>query len=122
MCKPIKYGASWKSEALVAANVAVEVFSAALNARGAVVYGVDVCSYSSVGWSVPSLIAKETAPVGVVDGDVLVVGGLLTSVTGGYSSVGKLDRPVFIKPGKGLYFISKMAEVGTIMRVIYDLL
>lgn len=122
MSKPIKYGSAWKSNAVQAANTAVEVFSAAANARGAIIWLASLCSHNSAGWSVPVMIAKAGVPANVTDGDVLLAGPLAVLGTSSYTAHAKLERSVFVPAGRGLYFINTTADNAGLRHVIYDLL
>lgn len=122
MSELIKYGSSWKSNATQAANTAVEVFSAAANARGAIVWMASLCSHNSSGWSVPVMLVKAGVPVSVTDGDILLAGPLAMLAASSYTSHARLDRPVFVPAGRGLYFINTTADNAGLRHVLYDLL
>lgn len=119
--KPIKYGASWKSNASIAANTAQEIIAAAANVRGLYIWGASSISISS-GSPVSSFIAKASAPTTIVDGDVLPLGAVYVPYGGASTETLSLDRPIFIPAGKGLYFITAAAQGTALRSVIYDLL
>lgn len=121
--KPIRYGASWKSNVSATANVAQEIVSAADNARGIIVHSA---SFSSVSSSTHSavFIVKNSAPVSVIDGDVLLQGQGVVNNSNYDVQVAKLENSIFIRQGVGLYFISSTGESASVClkSVLYDLL
>lgn len=121
--KPIKYGSSWKSNANGTMNVAQEVVSPAANARGMYVWRAGFFSQKTSGTVRCALIAKAGVPTSNMDGDVIL--GIETwgaVASSNYAVAGKLERPVFIPAGKGLYFIGDDTEVQSQKHVLYDLL
>jgi hypothetical protein len=117
------YGASYKSTTNLAANTADAVFAAASNINGALVHGAEFISGNggTAGYAATGFLAKTSAPTTAIDGDVILGATNWTSTVG---STGQLQQPVFIAAGKGLYFISTLAETanGVYRNVRYTLL
>lgn len=123
MEKPIKYGASYKSNTGLAVNTPETIFSPAANVNGAILWAASHISQAS-GVPYSSFLAKTSAPATSLDGDAVLSPNMLSLIVASntYGSGSKLDRPVFIPAGKGLYFISPVAETGAIRSALYTLL
>lgn len=120
--KPIKYGASWKSIAALGAGSYVEVVPPAVNQRGMCVIGASCIGIGSGAVYVnATLLAKESAPTGFIDGDVLASAGYAGP---GSISVSVMDKAVFVPPGKGLYWAVRGGEASNdvLRTVLYSLL
>lgn len=118
----ITYGASYISSTLKGANTPDTVFSAASNVNGAIVWRATFVTSSAGTDTRCGYLAKTSAPATSVDGDPICTTDFGGQTTGFYSS-GKLDEPVFIPAGKGLYYISQSAEGSSAQRgVLYTLL
>lgn len=115
--EPIKYGASYKSNTNMAANTPDTVFSAAANVRGAVVHLASINTFSASNTH-GALLAKNSAPANVTDGDAILGAGGPNNIV--YRA--DLPREVFIPAGKGLYYISTALEAGCYRSVLYTLL
>ena len=117
--QPQVYGASYKSITAMAANTPDTVFTAAQNVNGAILHRVAFASNQALG-NVASYIAKSTAPVNVIDGEIIV--GYEAYYGSGLIG-GRTEKPIKIASGKGLYYISSGAESAPLMRsVLYTLL
>jgi len=118
----ITYGASYKSNTALAANTADTVFIAASNVNGAIIWDASFYTATSGAWSIGvGFVAKNAAPSTIIDGDVIL--GPTSGPSGaGYPISGKLNQPVRIAPGKGLYFINSSAETSAYRSVLYTLL
>ena len=121
----IKYGASYKSTVTMAANGSDVIVSPAANTRGMVVWTAEFATMNNGNASVSQmagLVAHTAAPTAITSGD-LIAAVSSGAVDASFSRwQGKLSRPVFIPPGKGLYWFSGVAEAGSIRSVLYDLL
>lgn len=103
---PLSGSGSYKNAAVVLANVAQNVFTAAANINGAVVL---TATASDVGPSayITCLLSKATAPANINDGDPIMATTYRGAVTGAsYSSGGFLSQAQYVAPGLGLWFIS----------------
>lgn len=122
--RPVRYGASFSSNAALAANTPENVLAAASNVNGVIVWGASFSSYQSVG-STPftSLLAKATAPATVNDGDVLCAVDThdYQSAVTLWSGGGRLSRPIFVPAGKRLDWISTNMVAGH-RRLLYTVL
>lgn len=118
----IKYGASWKSNVNRAANVPVVVISPAANVRGAYVWRCSAVNVLTGAFMFVSLVAKNSAPTSVVDGDVLASVDGMSYEASTVMACAKLESPIYIEPGKGLYLISSSATSYLFESVLYDLL
>lgn len=113
------YGASYKSTTALAALTAEQVFSAAANVNGAIVWIAEALSGAGAGSQMAAYIAKATAPATLIDGDVLTCSDFAFTNTWART---KLARPVKVPAGKGLYFISLLAELTPHRMCMYTLL
>lgn len=104
-----QYGASFKSNAALAANTPETIFTGAANVNGAILHRAAFMSYiaSSFGFS---MIAKTTAPTSISDGDVIVLASGISIYSSAYGFAGQLNDAVLIPAGKGLYSISLSPE------------
>jgi len=116
---PVRYGASYKANALMAANTPSQVVAPAANVNGVIIFAAGFMSAAAttVGYS---LIAKASAPANCIDGDVLLMPSMYNSVTQIVS--GQLMRPVFVPPGLGVYFIRGDAETVANRYALYSIL
>lgn len=114
------YSASYKSDTALAANTPDTVFTGAANVNGAVVFDARFTLYKINNlWT--TLIAKSTPPTSNKDGDVLLVAD--NYYTGNFvNESAKLNKPVLIPAGKGLFFISGAAESAAFKSVLYKFL
>jgi len=118
---PFTYGASYKSNTALAANTPEAVFTPAANVNGAIIYQCEFQSNTS-GFTNGGYLAKSSAPVSVIDGDVicLTTGGHNTA--GVFANYGKNNKTIKISAGKGLYFIAGGVEGGAHRSCLYTLL
>lgn len=115
------YQASYKSQTNMGANTPDTIFTPGSNANGAVVWSAS--SYSSGAGSIPSsMIAKSSAPAGILDGDVIATTDFIGPTGASFISSYRLLNPVFVAAGKGLYHIPQQAETGSQRCVLYTLL
>jgi hypothetical protein len=113
------YTNAYKSSTLMAANTPDTIFTPGANANGAIVWSAEfVATITGSNQSI-SYLAKTSAPTTAIDGDVICVA---TSQVGA-AFAGKLNAPVQIAAGKGLYYISTGGESGVTLRgCLYSLL
>lgn len=118
------YGASYKSLTPTAALTPDTVFAPGANVNGAIVTTANFLSHNAGGPTLASFVAKSSAPASSIDGDVILSSDSFTLLSGNYISTGSLKTPIFIPAGKGLYFITAVAESASysIRSVLYTLL
>lgn len=99
----------------------VQVFSAASNTKGAVIHRA---SLITLGTGAPhvSMIAKATPPASSIDGNVMLSPDNCTNGTTYNSGGGKIETPLNIPAGLGLFFISQYAEQWGFRSCAYTLL
>lgn len=121
---PVKFGASFKSVTALAAGAVETIFSPASNPNGAIVSFANLINQNPTTWSYYALLAKNSAPTSNIDGDLILspnAGCIGNSGYVGTVSIAKLDRDVYIQPGKGLYIYADIALIG-LRSVLYKLL
>lgn len=122
------FATAFKSTTALAAGATEQVFAAAANVNGAIVWNVEILTGPiAIGTTVVSLQAHTAAPVAYTDGDPLLVAAVNTQtlVGSGHSICERLEAPVFIAAGKGLWFLASLGGVieGIARRkVFYNLL
>lgn len=117
--QPIEYGAAYKSATTTGLNAPSTVVSPAANVNGLIIHDFTYTADAN-GTSIYSvLIAKNSAPTSIIDGDVL---GASESSGGSQYSTFRSKRPIKVPAGKGLYFISNKAENQKICFVLYTLI
>lgn len=108
--QPLTPTGNFNSQALIAANTATQVFSAASNVNGAIVLAAS-CFDVFPANGVIALLAKATAPASVTDGDPVFMPPWSTQVGGTSSSPGGiLPAPQYVAAGQGLWYISNLAN------------
>lgn len=118
------YGSNYKSSTPMAANTADQVFSAASNVNGADVWFAEFSTgnaNAAGGSFAVGYVAKATAPATALDGTPILFPTQNPPVSGSSHSAGVLCRPIFVPAGLGLYYISAIAEVTSIRKVLYTL-
>lgn len=100
----------YASNGALAANTAEVIFAPAANVNGAIIltaeYDLDA---QSAGGTPGAILAKNSAPATIIDGEVILTAQGAHNYTGvGYALgfKGVLQYPQFIPAGKGLYVIS----------------
>jgi len=120
---PIRFGSAYKASAALAINTAETIIAPAANVRGMIVWMAGVYTQSANGTPIGVLLTKASAPTSNIDGNVILGAGAAGGVGASYQSSNKLDKPVFIPAGQGLYFIADEATVAKSHRYVnYDLL
>lgn len=105
------YGTAYKSNTALAANTPETILAPASNTNGAIVWKAGFMSHTG-GTAGASILAKSSAPTSTTDGDVIASPESFILQVGGVSQMcaGKIERPVFISAGKGIYRISGALE------------
>lgn len=122
--KPLEYLASYKSNTALAANTPETVFTPAANLNGAVINRMEFASWNSGGAAsfYQAFIIKSSAPSSVIDGDIVAMANHYFNTGTVVIISGKSEQQIKIPAGKGLYFISGIAETNALRSVLYTLL
>lgn len=120
----VRYTSSYKSSTALAITTPETVFLAGANANGAIVYRASFLSLYSGGYFPACFVSKATPPANAKDGDVILsADGYSFNSAGPYSiQTGKLEKPLLIPAGQGLYFISDTAEGSAMRSALYRFL
>ncbi len=109
--RPELPAAFWNNSAALSANVAVQIFAAASNTNGAILWSAQSVD-TNASFNHQAFIARATAPAGPNDSEIILsavnCAGLSTSF---YQSC-DLKIPQRIARGLGLFFISNLASLG----------
>lgn len=119
-----RYTGSYKSITVMAANTPDVVFAPGANVNGAIVWSANhYVINNAAAHALPTLLAKNGAPVSVIDGDVIASAfNSSQPAAGAIGMAYSLGRPVFIAAGLGLYAITSAAESLSHRNVLYTLL
>ena len=104
--RPELPGAFSVQNAVLVANTAVNIFTAAANTNGAIVWSASAGDQQGAPGQI-SLIAKATAPGSVVDGEVIEIANVSPSTSVNYLNL-KLITPTRVAPGLGLWWIGSL--------------
>lgn len=117
-----RYTNTFYASSALAAATAETIVAPGTNVNGIVVLTASADCFNAAG-QLFSLIAKTSAPVSVSDGDILAVGSFNGNSGGSMSSL-RLEAPIYVPPGKGLYFICLNADTTPVRsrQVVYRLL
>jgi hypothetical protein len=119
------YGASFASQAALASGANEQIFAAASNPNGCILWDCDISTSAvAVGTTTISLHAHTGAPAAIGDGNIMHMVGITMSTAVGINTVnGQMIRPRFIGAGKGLWFLnsSGVAEGVGKRRALYTL-
>lgn len=107
MARPLAATGNYKATALINANVADTVFTAAANVNGAILLTAQMSGRDASGFARQAFIAKATAPANVLDGEVVLQSFAIASDTAA-SSGGQLQAAQFIPAGLGLFYITDL--------------
>lgn len=118
----MSYGASYKSNTALAINTPDTIFTPAANINGAIIHRYSANLQFGAGAPESALIAKVSAPVSNIDGDVIATIDNYAFIAGNAVGCMKVEKPVKIAAGKGLYAISSVAEVTALRACLYTLL
>ncbi len=102
----MSYGAAFSNITLLAANVAVPIFTPASNINGAILHSSQFMSSNGTLFTNCVVITKNATPASVIDGDVILSSDFGNSGTGAVVCCASLKKPIKIAAGKGLYFIA----------------
>lgn len=116
------YGASYRSITALLANTPETVFTPAANVNGAIIHSAQFHDHNTTSLQSPAFLAKASAPVTVIDGDAILSTDGTLIFTSASSMSASLKKPIKIPPGKGLYFITNVAQTGANRSVLYTLL
>jgi hypothetical protein len=116
------YGANYKSTTTLAALAPDVVFTAAANVNGAIIQRVSYSSWHATSGGFGAFIAKATAPTTLIDGDVICSADSISFIGTQQEDSGKLEAPIKIAAGKGLYFMTDLAESRALRSVLYTFL
>lgn len=109
----IEYAASYKSITNMAANTPDTIFTPAANANGAIVWRGEFSHRPLVNEPVAVFVSKNAAPANVIDGDVICCVDNVGLLSAMYMGCGKIETPIKIAAGKGLYYICTNGDGGT---------
>lgn len=106
-----EYQTSFKSKTGLAALTAETVFTPTANTNGAIIWNASAVSCQTQALMV-ALIAKNGAPADVIDGDVIATSSFAYYYSTMQAANLQFDGNMKIAAGKGLYFISNLAQSG----------
>lgn len=111
--------AGYASETPLVANTAIQIIAPGANINGVIIHDAQILTWTGAA-NKAALVAKNSAPANVFDGDVLLMKGINTV----YEPVaGQISNKIKIPAGKGLYFISTNNEAALCWRsVAYTIL
>lgn len=116
----IQFASSYQSTTVLAANTPEQIFSAAANANGAILWAADLALNTNPNFALAAMVSGAAAPATVVNGNVIVASQFVSNP--GYLSGFVLPNPVRIPAGNGLWYISQSAEVVVLRHALYTLL
>jgi hypothetical protein len=97
-------GATFASTTVLGASATEQVFAAASNTNGAIIWNYGNWANGAAGVIQTSLVAKATAPTTVIDGTVI---DMCSGVSGGVTApIGPQRAPRRIASGLGLFFVN----------------
>lgn len=118
------YGVAFSSNGVLANNQNEAIVNAAPNVNGIVITRASAYSTTTPGPPFIVLLAKAGAPpTSAIDGDVLLAPEGFAAIGANFSLTSKLDFPIRVAPGKGLYWRNAgTLELGGLRSVLYTLL
>lgn len=108
MLTPGLPAAHYSVNTALSANVAENVFTAAANVNGAIIWSAAMADLMATAGTM-SMLAKATAPANTADGQILMLQQMMP-VAGGIYSHGQKEYPTRIAAGLGLWFITSIAS------------
>lgn len=111
------YGGSYKTTTNMAANTPDTIIAPGANVNGAIL--VNGCFHMLGNMGYNALIAKASAPANVLDGDVI---DCSYTPSGAVISSFRIQRPIRIAAGLGIYAINSVVETNALRSLIYKLL
>lgn len=115
----IGYGVAYVASSNLAAVTPTTILAAGGNANGVLVVAASLFSAAAT-LQYSTFLAKATAPANSVDGDPLL--SWVCATGGANQSPQQLQRALRVAAGKGLHFISQIADVNTIRSALYTVL
>lgn len=97
--------------AVLAANTAVNIFTAAANVNGAILWSASAADQMG-GAAILSLIAKATAPANTADGEIIALAQATPISTVNYMYMQK-EVPTRIAPGQGLWWVASLGGTSS---------
>lgn len=119
------YGAAFSSSSLLASLATEQVFAAASNVNGAIIWEAEIATYNGTAFAAVSLHARTVVPAAYIDGDLIHQATVQWSTGAAYTQIGTSRfKPVRIAAGKGLWFLNQSGTTETLARrkVLYTLL
>jgi hypothetical protein len=118
-----EYTNSYVSDGAAAGpNTAYTIFTPAANANGAIVWNANYYSQNAAAPPKVVLVAHASAPGAIGTGDTLCLSNYQTGSGATGIATLVLPHPVFIPAGKGLYFLTALAEAFGNRQALYSLL
>ena len=112
-------GAQFLSNSNLAAGATQQVFAAASNTNGAIVWDCKILTNSAAA-NMVQLLAKATAPTAQLDGVLIHLGWQIAAAA--VNAPFAMPRLKFIPAGLGLFFFNTTAETAATRQVDYTLL
>jgi hypothetical protein len=109
----LDYGTAFVSSAALAANTPQNVLAAASNVNGVRLVDGGFVSQNAGGTNC-SLLGKATAPATFVDGDMLIGGTVVTTISGAFYVQGRLPAARLLASGKRIDYIATLAETAPV--------
>lgn len=113
------YNGNYKSITALVGNTPDVVLAPASNTNGVLIVAAGFYGYNSANAPLIALIAKNSAPTGVTNGDVIYISD---DVKGSGISCGSLKNPIKVPAGLGLYLVSNITQTITFNYVLYKTL
>lgn len=111
--RPELPGANWKDNSTMAVNTPLTIFSPGSNVNGAIIWTAEAFDTNAAAFPAQAFIAKASAPVSNIDGEVVAQSLPGALISGSAASYIKKEVPTRIAAGLGLYFISNVAGLAS---------
>lgn len=118
----IRYATAFKATGNLTANTSETVFAAGSNTAGAIVWRARGQAANTTSLSRLALAAHTAAPNAVATGDVIASTEDAWAMTSNFGVFVRLDQPIFIAAGKGLFWTSDVTDTFGFRTVLYTLL
>jgi hypothetical protein len=118
------YASAYSSTALLAANTNEVIVAPASNINGQRLIRGRWTTGNGTGLQTNPFLAKASAPASLYDGDVVMLTqDFYANIGAAFQSAGRIEAPVFIVSGKGLYARnSGVVETAAVRTALYTLL
>jgi hypothetical protein len=116
------YGAVYSADGATGASHLTTVILPAANVNGVLIHAATQYSSDAASNGLSTLLAKASAPAGLMDGDVLDFQQAPTSVGGVYFTTRKLLSAVRVPSGRGIYIFNLIAQANNMRNVVYTIL